>query len=52
MANQHMGSSFDSFLEEGILEECKEESAKKILVWQLEKEMQKQHLTKEVNSCQ
>lgn len=45
--HKHIGSSFDDFLEEeGILEECKEEAAKRILVWQLEKEMRKQHLTK------
>jgi antitoxin HicB len=44
---KHVGSSFDSFLEEkGVLEECKEEAAKRVRVWQLEKEMQKQHLTK------
>ena len=46
--NKHIGSSFDDFLEEeGILEECKEEAAKRVLVWQLEQEMKKQHLTKE-----
>ena len=46
--HKHIGSNFDDFLEEeGILEECKEEAAKRILVWQLEKEMRKQHLTKE-----
>lgn len=48
MKHKHIGSSFDDFLEEeGILEACKEEAAKRILVWQLEKEMKKQHLTKE-----
>lgn len=46
--HKHMGSSFDDFLEEeGILEECKEEAAKRVLVWQLVQEMRKQHLTKE-----
>lgn len=46
--HKHIGLSFDSFLEEdGILEECKEEATKRVLVWQLEKEMQKLHLTKE-----
>jgi antitoxin HicB len=46
--HKHIGSSFDDFLEEeGILEECKEEAAKRVLVWQLEQEMQRQHLTKE-----
>ena len=46
--HKHVGSNFDSFLEEeGILDECKEEAAKRGLVWRLEKEMEKQHLTKE-----
>jgi hypothetical protein len=48
MKKKHIGSNFDDFLEEeGILEECKEEAAKRVLVWQLEQEMKKQHLTKE-----
>ncbi len=48
MKKNYIGSSFDDFLEEeGILEECKDEAAKRVLVWQLEKEMKKQHLTKE-----
>jgi antitoxin HicB len=48
MKKKHVGSSFDDFLEEeGILEECKEEAAKRVLVWQLEQEMKKQNLSKE-----
>ena len=48
MSKKHIGSSFDDFLrDEGILEECKEEAAKRVVVWQLEQEMQKQNLTKE-----
>lgn len=48
MKKKHVGSSFDDFLEEeGILDECKEEAAKRVLVWQLEQEMKKQNLTKE-----
>lgn len=48
MKKKHIGSSFDDFLEEeGILEECKEEATKRVLVWQLEQEMKKQNLTKE-----
>ena len=48
MKKKHIGSSFDDFLEEeGILEECKEEAAKRVLVWQLEQEMKKQNLSKE-----
>lgn len=46
--HKHIGSSLDDFLEkEGILEECKEEAAKRVLVWQLEQEMRKLHLTKD-----
>jgi hypothetical protein len=38
--HKHIGSNFDDFLEEeGILEECKEEAAKRVLVWQLEQKM-------------
>lgn len=48
MKKKHIGSSFDDFLEEeSILEECKEEATKRVLVWQLEQEMRKQNLTKE-----
>lgn len=48
MKKKYIGSSFDDFLEEeGILEECKEEAAKRVLVWQLEQEMKKQNLSKE-----
>jgi antitoxin HicB len=48
MKKKHIGSKFDDFLEEeGILEECKEEAAKRVLVWQLEQEMKKQNLSKE-----
>lgn len=48
MKKKHIGTSFDDFLErEGILEECKEEAAKRVLVWQLEQEMKKQNLSKE-----
>ena len=46
--HKHVGSSFDGFLEEeDILEDCKDEAAKRVPVWQLEKEMQKQHFIKE-----
>lgn len=48
MKKKYIGSNFDDFLEEeGILEECKEEAAKRVLVWQLEQEMKKQNLSKE-----
>ncbi|MGA1625648.1 MAG: helix-turn-helix domain-containing protein [Prochlorothrix sp.] len=45
--NPHIGSSFDEFLEEeGILEEVRITALKRVLVWQLQQEMQKQGLTK------
>jgi hypothetical protein len=45
--NKHIGSNFDDFLkEEGILEEIEEVVAKKIFVFQVEKEMKKQGLDK------
>lgn len=46
--HKHIGSSFDDYLEEeGILNECKEEAAKRVIVWQIEQELKKQRLTKE-----
>lgn len=48
MKRKHIGSSFDDFLEEeGLLKESKNEAIKRVLVWQFEEEMKKQHLTKE-----
>jgi len=45
--NKHIGSNFDDFLEkEGILEEIEEVVAKKIFVFQMEKEMKKQKIDK------
>jgi antitoxin HicB len=47
MKNKHRGSSFDDFLkEEGIFEECTAEAIKRVLSFQLEKELKKQKLTK------
>jgi len=35
--NKHVGSSFDDFLaEDGILDECAEVAAKRVLAWQIE----------------
>jgi hypothetical protein len=40
--NKHIGSKFDDFLqEENLLEEATDIAAKKIFVFQLEKEMKK-----------
>jgi predicted XRE-type DNA-binding protein len=44
----HSGSSFDSFLEEeGVREEAEAVAIKRVLAWQLEQAMRKQHLTKQ-----
>ena len=44
---KHVGSSLDDFLqEEGVLEEVEEIAAKRVFVFQLEKEMKRQHLDK------
>ena len=45
--NKYIGSNFDDFLkEEGILEEIEEVVAKKIFVFQMEKEMKRQMVDK------
>ncbi len=45
--NRHIGSNFDDFLkEEGLLEEIEEVVAKRIFVFQMEKEMKKQGVDK------
>jgi antitoxin HicB len=46
-AFDHSGSTFDSFLEEeGIRGEVEAIAVKRVLAWQLEREMHKQHKTK------
>ena len=45
--NKHLGSYFDSFLEEeGILEETHAHAMKKVLAWQLGEMMRKQKVSK------
>lgn len=45
--NKHIGSNFDDFLrEEGMLEEIEEVVAKRVFVFQMEKEMKKQGIDK------
>lgn len=45
--NKHIGSNFDDFLqEEGMLEDIEEVVAKRIFVFQVEKEMKKQGIDK------
>ncbi len=47
MTNKHIGSNFDDFLEEeGLLEECSEAAVKKVITFQIEQVMEKNHLTK------
>src|ERR1017187_7852224 len=48
IAFDHSGSSFDSFLEEeGIREEVEAVAIKRVLTWQLSREMQQQKKTKQ-----
>ncbi len=45
---QHLGSSFNDFLEdEGILEEVESIASKRVFVYQLEKELKKQKIKKD-----
>ncbi len=45
--NQYIGSNFDEFLdEEGIREKVEVNSIKKVIAFQIKKEMAKKHLTK------
>lgn len=47
MKNKHRGSSFDDFLkEEELFEECNAEAVKRVIAFQLERELKKQKLTK------
>ncbi len=45
----HSGSSFDGFLrEEGVLEEAEAVAIKRVIAWQLQREMQRKRITKKV----
>lgn len=45
--NPHTGSSFDDFLkEEDLYEKCTASALKRVLAWQIEQEMQYQHISK------
>jgi predicted XRE-type DNA-binding protein len=47
MKNEHLGSDFDSFLEEeGLLEEAETVATKRVLAYQVEKAMKQQQLSK------
>lgn len=46
-ANKHKGSTFDSFLEdEGLLENAEAVAIKRVIAFELEKKMKKEHVTK------
>lgn len=46
-SNPHEGSSLDAFLRaDGTYEDCTAVALKRVLVWQFEQAMKKQHLTK------
>ena len=47
MTNKHRGSNFEDFLrEDGIFEECDAEAVKRVIAFQLEKELKKQKISK------
>lgn len=47
MKNKHIGSNFDDFLQtEGLLAEADATALKRVLVFQIEKEMEERNLTK------
>lgn len=47
MPNPHLGSSFESFLDEdGIREEAEAQAVKRVIAWQIEQAMRDQGLTK------
>src|ERR1700689_713032 len=51
--SDHSGSTFDRFLEqEGIREEVEAVAIKRVLAWELEQAMQKQHKTKQAMARQ
>ena len=47
MKNKHIGSSFDDYLQEdGILAEAEATAVKRIIAYQIEKEMEERHISK------
>jgi predicted XRE-type DNA-binding protein len=45
--NPHIGSSFDNFLgEENLLVEANEIAIKRVIAWQLQREIESKHMTK------
>jgi len=47
MKNKHIGNSFDDFLqEEGLLAAAKATAVKRVIAYQIEKEMEERHISK------
>ena len=47
MKQQHIGSSFDDFLkDEGLLAECEAGALKRVVAWQIEREMKRRRITR------
>lgn len=47
MKNKHIGSNFDDFLKkESLLEQSTAVAVKRVIAWQIEREMEKQQITK------
>lgn len=47
MANTHIGSSFDDFLEEaGVLAETNAVAIKRVIAWEIQQKIESEHLTK------
>ncbi len=49
MTNSHKGTRFNDFLEkEGLLEQVEAVAVKRVVSYQIEKEMEKQHISKKI----
>ncbi|TPE54936.1 Fis family transcriptional regulator [Maribrevibacterium harenarium] len=47
MANSHIGSSFDDFLEEtGVLAETNAVAIKRVIAWEIQQKLEQEHLSK------
>jgi len=47
MKQEHIGSDFDDFLkQDGLLAECEAGALKRVVAWQIEREMKRRKLTK------
>jgi len=47
MKSEHMGSGFDAFLkQDGLLAECEAGALKRVVAWQLEREMKRRRISR------